>query len=159
MLRRISICGVALALAAPVSAQQQTPQEPNQAAIKFQVRNFESTLKMAVVRGGTEVADKVRDIVPGVDLQFLTDVGVSGWWTADFGYTFDVVIPEIGATVAQLIRNIQQQSAAAPVRPVAGSAGSGRVAGTASGAAPDRMINSPVAPFDPGVELDRKSVV
>jgi hypothetical protein len=149
---------VSLALFVPVSAQQQVPPDPNQAAIKFQVKNFESTLRMAVTRGGQEVATHARQIVPGVELTWLSEVGVSGWWTSDFGYTFDVVIPDIGPSQAWLFRSIQQQPASPPpVKPVAGTAGSPpRTSAATADAIPDRVIASSIVPFDPNKEFSDK---
>jgi len=149
VLRRVALCGVVLAVGASVSAQRRIMPEPNQDAVKFQEKNFEQSLKMAVERGAQDVAEQARAIVPGVLLGFLSDVDVTGWWTPEDGYTFNVVIPGIGTTSALLFRMVQQQpDARAAVVPVNSSTGTSAT----SVATSDPMMKSPVAPFDPSKE-------
>jgi hypothetical protein len=78
---------------------------------------------------------------------------VSGWWTPDYGYTFNVVIPGIGVTSALLFREVQKQAGSqSGVMPVTGSRGTSAT----SAANPDAMIKSPVVPYDPDKEYAEK---
>jgi len=143
-------------LAAPLGAQQaQAPAAaPLQAAQKFQVNSYESTLRTAVQGVGQQVADQARHIVSSIQLQYTSDLIVNGWYSDDFGYEFDVVVPDIMPTTASMFQLLQQQAAAAasaaagaggPVRAVSGSNG----AGAATTAQSDPLIQSSVVPFMP----------
>ena len=151
---RVCMSGLVLALAVPVSAQQMTPPDPNQEAIKYQVMNFELLLRNAVLRAGKEVADKTHEIVPGVQLEYMSDVGVSSWWTPDFGYTFDVTVPSILPSLAGLVTMLQQPNLA---RPVAGTANASSRTGAMSTPKADPMVVSPVKAFNPTKEYSDRA--
>src|SRR5215831_9838446 len=102
-----SIVAAILTLGVSTSAQQLMPPDPAEAAIKFQVKNFESLLRNAVVLGGQQVADRARQVVPGVMLIPLFAPDVNGWYT-DAGYTFDVTVPDIAQPSVYLIQKSQQ---------------------------------------------------
>src|SRR5262245_61853041 len=102
MLTRILNVGLCLTLSTPLLAQTRVQEAPNQAAVKAQVKNFESVLRNAVDLGGRKVGDKAREVEPSVRLYWVSDVGVSGWWTDDFGYTFDITVPDIAQSSIQL---------------------------------------------------------
>lgn len=155
MFARIAVSTVVVALVAPVSAQQMAPAPSNQEAIKFQVSNFELLLRNAVLRAGKEVADKAHDIVPDVQLDYTSDVGVSSWWTPDFGYEFDVTVPGILPTVAGLF--VLLQMAPPAVRPVAGNAVPNGRTGVMTVPRDDVMVKQPVVPFDPDKEYSDRT--
>jgi len=131
------------------SAQQLMPADPSEPAIKVQVKNFEAILRQAVISGGLEIVKKAGMIVPGVQLQYVSDVTISGWPTAGFGYTFDVTIPEILPSSAGLVVMIQNQQPLRSTTQVSSGA-PGLVTSAASTVlVPDPVKVPPIVPFDP----------
>jgi hypothetical protein len=142
--------------ATTVSAQQLLPPAPGEAAIKLQVQTFETVLRFAVMSAGSEIAKKARIVVPGIELQYVSDVEINGWWTPDFGYTFDVTIPEILPTSVFLFTSVQKLPATRGSQ-VVPTAGAGGVSATSTVPTPDSMIKDPVVPFDPIAEYSNIS--
>jgi hypothetical protein len=147
MRSRTFIVAAVLALGVSTSAQTLMPPDPAEAAIKFQVKNFESLLRNAIVLGAQQVVDRARQIVPDVTLWFVSDPSVSGWYT-DAGYTFEITVPEMAQPPLILVRRLQQTPPATRPSPTTPVANGERPTAT-NVPNPDPMINSSVVPFDP----------
>jgi hypothetical protein len=148
MLTRIFIVGLCLTLVAPLSAQKLVDPDPSQASIKLQTKVFESVLRSVLDQSGQQVADKAREIVPDVLLAWMSQPSFNSWWTSEFGYVFDVTIPDIGSTSADYFRRAQQPPMTVVV-PTAPSAGGATRVAAASIPNPDPMPKNPIVPFDP----------
>jgi len=114
---RINSVILVLALGASAGAQTlvQTELPPD---ARRQVDLFSDSLRSAIVNAGRKLAERAKEVVPGIMLRFETDPAVFGTWLPKEGAMFLVNVPAIEATSAQLWeinRRIGNGSAPAPV--------------------------------------------
>jgi hypothetical protein len=146
VLFRVLVLGAVVATAAPAAAQQAT-ETPDPA--KSQILMFEMGLRKAVESGGQRLAQRALQLVPGVVLAPGDEPVVRGVPIPEYGFYFDVQIPDILQSGLQLFEMVRGTSAgnAGPVR---ASAGDQRVEATGSLVTADPM--APNAAFDPDRE-------
>lgn len=145
------VVGLTLSLVAPLSAQQpQAPPEGLDAQTRYQIRQYETAVRTAVLHAGEQLATRASSLVPGVLLAPATDPVVRFVPTPE-GPVFDVVIPLLLDAGPVLMRMMQSQQQQQQVRPVAQNPD--RVTG-AGVVPPDPMTKSPVQDqsFDPDKE-------
>ncbi len=159
------VVGLTLTLVAPLAAQQlpasQTPQpQPVSEGVdqqtRYQIRQYEESLRQAVYHAGQQLAEHAGQIVPGVLLAPATDPQIRFVPTPE-GPVFDVQIPPLlnaGPLALQMMQQQQQRSQpASPAMPVAQTPD--RVTGTGGIVTADPMSKtSSIAdtPFDPNKE-------
>ncbi len=154
MFSRLVLLGVVLTFGQPGAALQQQGPETSP-LLKKQVVAFEGSLRMAIERAGARLAQKAREVVPNVMLQFEADPIVSGLVVPEVGPHFDVQIPGIQPTGKQLfitwreLRKPAQADSADPVKPV--NQNPNKVGATNLPPA-DPMTESPTIGFDPDRE-------
>jgi hypothetical protein len=135
MLVRFFTTVVLIAAAAPAGAQTLVDvQVP--AADRSQIRAFENTLRSAIAKAGGQLADRAREVVPGIELQFEADARITSVILPDGeGVQFFVDVPGIRPETAaqwQLGRLLNQR----PTQNVA--------AVTGGAPPPTPVINNPV---------------
>jgi hypothetical protein len=151
---KLVFLSVLLTIGQPDAAPQQKGPETSP-LLKKQVLAFEGSLRMAIERAGARLAQKAREVVPNVMLQFEADPIVSGLIVPEVGPHFDVQIPGIQPTAKQLfvswrdLRKPAQADSGDPVKPVNQS--SNKVGATGLPPA-DPMTESPTIGFDPDRE-------
>ena len=158
MFSRLVLLSLALTISQPEAWQPPQQQGPETSPmLKKQVLAFEGSLRMAIERAGARLAQKAREVVPNVLLQFEADPIVSGLVVPEVGPHFDVQIPGILPSAKQLwstwlnLRKAGPDQTASP-RPVGqGQLPPGKVGATGLPAA-DPMTESPTISFDPDRE-------
>ena len=154
MFSKLVFLSVLLTISQPEAAPQQKGPETSP-LLKKQVLAFEGNLRMAIERAGARLAQKAREVVPNVMLQFEADPIVSGLIVPEVGPHFDVQIPGIQPTARQLIvtwrdlRKPGQADSADPVKAV--NQNPNKVGATGMPPA-DPMTESPTIGFDPDRE-------
>jgi len=149
VLSRVLVFSVVAAVTAPVAAQQQAAEAPDPA--KSQVLMFEMGLRKAVDAGGQRLAQRALQVVPGVVLAPDDEPVVRGVPVPEYGFFFDVQIPNIlqsGLRLFEMVRGTPPGGGAGPVRTTAGN-GEQRTAATGGLVTPDPMASSV---FDPDQE-------
>jgi len=104
--KRALTVGLILTLAAALHAQQQTPASagssapptPEEASRKVQVQYYERLLESSVVAASLILADKARQVVPGIQLTPSNNPAARGWWSPGIGYQYYVELPEFQPT-------------------------------------------------------------
>jgi hypothetical protein len=150
--RRVLVVSAALALAAPLTAQQ--PQSgPDEQQLRYQLQTFEGVLQSAVRHGGDTFArDQASVIPPGIQLT-SDDPQAFGFAPPESGGLFFlVVVPPLRVTVEYLVQRqpfVRPQVPAAsqgPMQNVAGAPppGGGVVSPMAAATPADPMKVSPV---------------
>jgi len=149
VLTRVFACGLALILAAPAWAQQQTPAVA--ADINLQVRLFEGVLSGSVISGGKAAAEQAQKYVPSLSsLALSAEPKVRGWWSPSIGYQYYVELPLLlGTQVVTFTQQMQmRQGQGTPVnRTGGGTAGQGASAQNTVGAT-NAMDTNLVGSFD-----------
>jgi hypothetical protein len=143
---------IALALSQPEAAPQQKGPEISP-LLKKQVVAFEGSLRMAIERAGARLAQKAREVVPNVLMQFEADPIVSGLVVPEVGPHFDVQIPGILPSAKQLWAtwlNLRRPAESGDLKQV-NQLPPGKVGATGLPAA-DPMTESPTIAFDPDRE-------
>ena len=162
VLRSMFIAGVVVAMTAQATGyaqQMSVPPAPRPAAdaaqqdpAKPSVMMFEMGLQRAIQEGGQKFAQQALQAVPGLVLQASSEPIVRGYPVPDYGFAFDVQIPEILDSGMQLLNMMRSprpplaaaaQAQAQAMRPV-GNAGTTSAAGTVTA---DPMTASPVLDF------------
>jgi hypothetical protein len=127
MSRALALVAI-LGVAVPVSAQQ-IDKTPVADDIRVQVQMFELSLQGAVRRGAKTLADRARQVEPGVSLMFATDPIVRGVFLPEYGAVFDVQVPEIMDSSLELLRIMASRGLPPGMRPT--DPGKVNAAGTA----------------------------
>jgi len=141
------VVGLTLSLVAPLSARQQPVMEAADSQTKYQMSQYETALRGAVLRAGQQLSERANSIVPGVQLSLESEPIVRFVPTPE-GPVFDVQIPRLLDTGPSIMRMYQARppQPTSPAVPVAQTPD--RVTG-AGVVQPDPMTNSPVQNFDP----------
>jgi hypothetical protein len=150
VISRALILGAAIAIAAPVAAQERTAAGVD--ARKSQVLMFEDGLRRAVEVGGEDVSKRVLEFVP-VRLALDGAPIVRGFPLIGYGYHFDVQVPDLSSAGLALALMFQRQPAA-PAGSSARAGNRGGVVPAANGGpvSDDPMASPQAAPsigFDP----------
>jgi len=147
VVQRLGALGLAVALAAPVGAQQMMPvsSPAQEGALKTNVRTFEIALQTAVVRAGAQLAQWAGQFVPNVPMVFAQDPSVRSVPLLDNSLVFHVEVSEIVPTSVSLwtqyLQQLQQQARAR-------GGGASRVGAT--GVPPGMTPPDPIAPGKSG---------
>jgi hypothetical protein len=142
VIRRVVWIGAALALVAPLAAQQPQQQAPeeNEQQLRYQVQTFEAVLQSAVRHGGETFARLQAGLLPPAIQLTSDDPQARGFALPQGGgLLFVVVVPGLQATVNYFLALRGMQG----YRPVAGVGGRGGSLAAAGVAAPDPMTKSP----------------
>ncbi len=154
MFDRAFVVGLALAVAAPVWAQQAAAPQPDDPA-KPQVETFEMVLRSAVDRGGQQFAVRASKIWPGIEWEPGEPSIVTGEVVHALGlYVFQIQVAPLTQTSIQVFRLMNQsprgpRSGAARTESVSNGGGN-RVGADGGTVPPDPMAVSPA----PGVPID-----
>ena len=142
-IRRVLVVGAALALAAPLAAQQIQPGQDDQ-QFRYKLQTFEGVLQSAVRHGGETFArEQAPSIPPGIQL-FSDDPQARGFAPPQGGgLIFLVVVPALRSPVVGLFLSPRPRNAD-PLRNVGG--GPNAVGGNSAMTTPsaDPMAVSPV---------------
>ena len=108
MVTRVLVAALVIVASGVVAAQTAvTTQVPPDTA--QQVRAFETSLRAALERASQRLADRARDVVPDMDLQYLTPPRATGMvMPQGEGFVFLVEAPAIEATSAALFQALQR---------------------------------------------------
>jgi hypothetical protein len=113
---RVLFLSVVVIVAVPAWAAAQTA-APAEGVARSQVFQFQRGLMAAVEVGGQRLAEKARVVVPDTVLTPTEAPVVTGVKLEDYGYHFDVQVPNIDRTSMQLFDMFQQQQARRPRNP------------------------------------------
>ncbi len=133
----IVIVGASGLVSAQVPVSVQIPADE-----RSQVQAFESSLRTAIARAGSQLAKRAREVAPNIELRFEAEARIVSLVLPDEGLQFLVDVPGI------LPRNLQQWELSRLLsgRPNPGSAGSnvansgGRVTATIVAPDPDSVL-------------------
>lgn len=145
MTRRVLVAGAAAAmLAGIVPLQAQAPAAPAENPARSQVFLFERALRGAVELGGQQLAKQALIVAP--ELMLSTDEAiVRGIKLTDYGFYFDVQVPDIRGTV--IVWEQMRTRRSSPVQP-----GSPSRPVSAAGAVAADPMTTPTPAFEPDRE-------
>ena len=131
---RTAVFGLALGMAAPVMAQETQPPPPPPAPsmpapetipsdpVKPQVMIYESALRQAVDGAGQKLAMRAQAVAPQVVLEPDRVPDVRGIHLPDYGFYFDVLIPDINPVALRVIDMMRKNPLTPPLSMPVGTA-------------------------------------
>jgi len=147
---RTLIFGLVVIVTVPAGASAQTP-APTEASQRTQVYQFERAIKTSVDVGGQKLAEQAKAFVPDIMLTASEVPIARGVKLDEYGYHFDVQVPNIDKTSMMVFETYRDQSPASrsrgPLQPVPSQPPSQPVSSTRPGG-PVPVPLDPLGAFD-----------
>jgi hypothetical protein len=105
--KTLALTAAFVAFTTPAFAQKAAPSSDN-AELRAQVRTMERVFSSAIQNGVDTIARKMNAVSPGIRL-FAGQPHAHGFQVENFGWFFDVEVPEVQEAIVDLLADLQRQ--------------------------------------------------
>ena len=109
--KTLALTAMFVACTTPAFAQKATLQAPDNAELRAQVRTMERVFSSAIQNGVDQIARKMNAVQPGIRL-FAGLPHAHGFQVENFGWFFDVEVPEVQEAIVDLLADLQRPQSA-----------------------------------------------